>query len=323
MVVGPLSKALRHIRWIPFIFIVSLIAYAFIISLHVHTSYTLKRKHAYFSSIVNILISTALCGMTMWCFFVAVFRNPGTPLGSRYREEVDERQEPSSQVESRWSKRERLREERERLREERHQQERDNEDEDEAESDHSNDQTPLLAAQVGDGGRLREEPTTSALDGGAGLVPGQPRIPSRTERAQLDDVVGVVERAKRESRSQGASKTYLGGLQVKNTGEKRWCNKCNCEKPDRAHHCSSCGICVLRMDHHCPWLASRCIGLRNHKAFFLFLAYTALLCAFAAQDMARVVLQYVEQEKDVSVALICLVSYIDIVHNNRVLRLRH
>ena len=32
----------------------------------------------------------------------------------------------------------------------------------------------------------------------------------------------------------------------------RWCRKCECVKPPRAHHCSMCGVCTLKMDHHCP-----------------------------------------------------------------------
>lgn len=61
------------------------------------------------------------------------------------------------------------------------------------------------------------------------------------------------------------------------TGELRFCNKCQSKKPDRAHHCSTCGRCVLKMDHHCPWLAT-CVGLRNYKAFLLFLIYLTFFC---------------------------------------------
>ena len=64
---------------------------------------------------------------------------------------------------------------------------------------------------------------------------------------------------------------------AKSTGRPRFCKKCQCVKPDRTHHCSTCGQCVLKMDHHCPWLAT-CVGLRNYKAFLLFLTYTSLFC---------------------------------------------
>lgn len=64
---------------------------------------------------------------------------------------------------------------------------------------------------------------------------------------------------------------------AKSTGKPRYCKKCQCLKPDRAHHCSTCGQCVLKMDHHCPWLAT-CVGLRNYKPFLLFLTYTSTFC---------------------------------------------
>jgi hypothetical protein len=60
-------------------------------------------------------------------------------------------------------------------------------------------------------------------------------------------------------------------------GGVRFCNKCQSNKPDRAHHCSTCKRCVLKMDHHCPWLAT-CVGLRNYKAFLLFLLYLSFFC---------------------------------------------
>ncbi|KAF1984499.1 zf-DHHC-domain-containing protein [Aulographum hederae CBS 113979] len=64
---------------------------------------------------------------------------------------------------------------------------------------------------------------------------------------------------------------------VKSTGDLRFCKKCQCKKPDRTHHCSTCRRCVLKMDHHCPWLAT-CVGLRNYKPFLLFLIHTSLFC---------------------------------------------
>ena len=74
------------------------------------------------------------------------------------------------------------------------------------------------------------------------------------------------------------------------------CVKCNVYKPPRAHHCSECKRCIVRMDHHCPyvgwmsqncdfslkWVIGRwinnCVGIANTKFFILFTFYTFLFC---------------------------------------------
>ncbi|CAM1329535.1 ZDHHC2 (predicted) [Pycnogonum litorale] len=67
------------------------------------------------------------------------------------------------------------------------------------------------------------------------------------------------------------NRTMRGGI--------RYCEKCHHIKPDRAHHCSMCGVCVLKMDHHCPWV-NNCVSFTNYKFFALFLGYALLYCLY-------------------------------------------
>lgn len=97
--------------------------------------------------------------------------------------------------------------------------------------------------------------------------PGSPAT-SHMAREQFDDRPPMSQ----EDVSRFASYT------VKDDGTERYCQKCRCKKPDRAHHCRSCQKCVLKMDHHCPWLAT-CVGLHNYKQFILFLLYTSVWCS--------------------------------------------
>uniref|UniRef100_A0A8C0GFP9 Palmitoyltransferase n=1 Tax=Chelonoidis abingdonii TaxID=106734 RepID=A0A8C0GFP9_CHEAB len=55
-----------------------------------------------------------------------------------------------------------------------------------------------------------------------------------------------------------------------------WCQKCQCYCPPRTFHCPCCNICVEEFDHHCKWL-NNCIGCRNFRFFFLFVAF---LCSY-------------------------------------------
>lgn len=42
---------------------------------------------------------------------------------------------------------------------------------------------------------------------------------------------------------------------------------------------SVCQVCVVGMDHHCPFL-SNCVGTDNHRNFLLFLAWTIVSCCY-------------------------------------------
>jgi palmitoyltransferase len=53
------------------------------------------------------------------------------------------------------------------------------------------------------------------------------------------------------------------------------CHSCLIEKPPRSKHCSYCGHCVMRFDHHCPFV-NTCVGQNNIGYFLGFVLFCAL-----------------------------------------------
>lgn len=91
-------------------------------------------------------------------------------------------------------------------------------------------------------------------------------------------------------------------------GKPKWCTHCANWKPDRAHHCSSSGRCIAKMDHFCPWHVEISplmfinanfqrvggpIGENNFKFFIQFTGWTALYCVHLVVVMAY----YVHQQR--------------------------
>lgn len=61
--------------------------------------------------------------------------------------------------------------------------------------------------------------------------------------------------------------------------KKQTCRTCKFEKPPRSKHCSMCGICVQKYDHHCVWI-NGCVGLYNYRYFLAFLFLHAIICTY-------------------------------------------
>ena len=80
------------------------------------------------------------------------------------------------------------------------------------------------------------------------------------------------------------------------------CKKCIHPKPPRTHHCSVCDRCILKMDHHCPWI-NGCIGHFNHRYFFMFMVSMVVGCFFIMLFGVEIFYQevfYGESNEDIS-----------------------
>ena len=97
-------------------------------------------------------------------------------------------------------------------------------------------------------------------------------------------------------------------LETKKTGDRRNCKWCGKYKPDRCHHCRVCKTCVLKMDHHCPWIYN-CVGLKNHKHFFLLLFYVTVTALYVAITMAWTVYEVVVSQSDPSLVDLFVVLF--------------
>jgi len=83
----------------------------------------------------------------------------------------------------------------------------------------------------------------------------------------------------------------------------RYCLYCKAFKPDRCHHCKHCNRCILKMDHHCPWVGN-CIGYHNYKFFVLMIFYGFLNSLYFTYIYKDVIRFLILEEKIINLKLI-------------------
>lgn len=97
----------------------------------------------------------------------------------------------------------------------------------------------------------------------------------------------------------------------------RYCRTCQIIRPPRASHCADCDNCVLRYDHHCPFV-NNCVGQRNY-AFFLgfitcvmflaMLVMPSILTYFSALNADKSMVGLVSVSSSMSVAWYLIIVF--------------
>jgi palmitoyltransferase len=99
-------------------------------------------------------------------------------------------------------------------------------------------------------------------------------------RACRDDP-GFVPR--REGGLSGLDTYLIEGLRAGRL-DRQFCPTCLVFRPLRAKHCRVCDRCVVRFDHHCPWI-NNCVGYANHRYFYLWLGICCACLAYMSLEL--------------------------------------
>ncbi|KAJ6485858.1 DHHC palmitoyltransferase-domain-containing protein [Mycena sanguinolenta] len=87
---------------------------------------------------------------------------------------------------------------------------------------------------------------------------------------------------------------------IDSDGHMATCAKCNgVWKPPRTHHCSTCGVCRMEFDHHCPWVGN-CVTRARMKKFLALLFLAPVAYSVSMLPVYRPLMRHMALALDVS-----------------------
>jgi len=115
---------------------------------------------------------------------------------------------------------------------------------------HSHNHSAALVKQHSNQSDYGNQDSSTSPNTGTSQGQGQPQIPGGVSNRI---VVGAAQRASRGVHSSGTnslagtpiSAPYLPPPRIE-------CGRCQIMRPRDASHCHDCGVCVKKLDHHCP-----------------------------------------------------------------------
>ncbi|XP_056594150.1 palmitoyltransferase ZDHHC23-B isoform X1 [Triplophysa dalaica] len=110
--------------------------------------------------------------------------------------------------------------------------------------------------------------------------------PSDIDAAYLNGARHQVVIANRVSAPDRTGESGTASVEPREGQKRDWCSVCKVVRPPRAGHCRICGVCILRLDHHCVWINS-CVGQANHSSFLLTLVLFVLTSLYGISLVLR------------------------------------
>lgn len=74
------------------------------------------------------------------------------------------------------------------------------------------------------------------------------------------------------------------------------CYTCKVPRPSRSKHCSMCGHCVRRFDHHCPWINND-VGEGSLRYFIYFVFWHVIACFKGGYDCAMDCIHFMQERR--------------------------